>query len=153
MSSVLGRPPEAHERGIIHRVIRIYLYNSKAELLIQKRASHIRSNPGKWTESVAGHVDIGETYRQAAGREMKEELNICGVDLVELKKAYVEEKDAQKLKKRFTVLYSGIYDGAVQIDPNEVSEVRWIMSEAFRTEMHKYPERVSEGTRLCFAQL
>jgi isopentenyldiphosphate isomerase len=153
--NVVGSGPvlEAHEKGIVHRVVRIYLYNADGNLLIQRRADHIGSNPGKWTESVAGHVDAGETYRQAAEREMKEELNISGVNLVELKKVYVEEKDAHKLKKRFTMLYNGTYDGEIQIDPGEVSQVRWIAPEDFRTEMKKHPEHFSEGSRLCFAHL
>lgn len=153
--TIVGAGPsrEAHEKGIIHRVIRIYLYNSKGELLIQKRADHIRSNPGMWTESVAGHVDVGETYHQAAVREMKEELDISGVDLTELKKIYTEEKDAHKLKKRFTTLYTGRYEGEVHLDPNEVSQVRWTSPEAFRAEMTEHPELFSDGTRLCFSAL
>lgn len=148
-----GSSREAHEKGIIHRVVRIYLYNSKGELLAQKRSEHIRSNPGLWAESVAGHVDVGETYRQAAEREMKEEIGISNVELIELKKIYTEEKDAHKLKKRFTTLYRGSYDGEFEIDPEEVAEVRWMSLAEFRREMHEHPERFSDGTIQCFKAL
>ena len=152
--NVIGAGPqrEAHEKGIIHRVIRIYLYNSKGELLIQKRGDHLRTNPGKWNESVAGHVDEGETYLQAAEREMEEEIGIRGVALKELKKIYTNESEENK-RKRFTTLYSGVYDGEVHPDFDEVSEVRWVAPEALRKEISEHPERFTEGSRQCFAAL
>ena len=152
--TVIGAGPqgEAHEKGIIHRVIRIYLYNSKGEILLQKRADHLRTNPGKWNESVAGHVDEGETYLQAAEREMEEEIGVRGVELKELKKIYTEETEENK-RKRFTMLYLGTYDGEVRPDFDEVSEVKWVMPEDLRTEMAQHPERFTEGSRTCFAAL
>lgn len=148
----VGPQKEAHEKGIIHRVIRVYLYNSKGEILWQKRADHLSTNPGKWNESVAGHVDEGETYLQAAEREMTEEIGVRSVELKEIKKIYLEEKEENK-RKRFTMLYTGKYDGAVRPDPNEVSEVRWASPEAIRVEMKEHPEHFSEGSRRCFAVL
>ena len=151
--NVIGAGPqqEAFEKGIIHRVIRIYLYNSRGEVLLQKRADHLRTNPGKWNESVAGHVDEGETYRQAADREMQEELGIEGVDLTELKKIYLEEKVNKK--KRFTTLYKGTFNGEAHPNPDEVSQVRWVSPESLHVEMKEHPEHFSEGTRLCFNAL
>jgi len=152
--AVIGAGPqrEAHEKGIIHRVIRIYLYNSKGELLIQKRGDHLRSNPGKWNESVAGHVDEGETYLQAAEREMEEEIGVRGVELKELKKIYTEEAGENK-RKRFTMLYSGTYDGEIRPDFDEVAQVRWVSPEVLRKEIEEHPERFTEGSRQCFAAL
>lgn len=145
----VGSRWEAHEKGIIHRIIRIYLYNSKGEILWQKRADHLRTNPGKWNESVAGQVDEGESYREAAQREMREEIGISGVELSEIKKIYLEETEENK-RKRFTTLFTCIYDGEVHPDPNEVSQVRWVSPEAIRKEMKEHPGNFSEGARQCF---
>ena len=51
-----GTREEALQKGIIRRIVRIFLFNSKGELLIQKRSSNVRL-PGKWVQSVGGHVD------------------------------------------------------------------------------------------------
>lgn len=154
--NVIGSGPsrEAHEKSIIHRVIRIYLYNAAGEILLQKRADHLNSNPGLWAESVAGHVDVGETYREAAYREMKEEIGVEEVELTELKKVYTEEKDAHKTKKRFTTLYRGAYDGDIRLEHGgEVSEVKWVAPEVFRQQISQHPERFSDGTIQCFKAL
>ena len=147
----VGPIREAHENGIIHRVVRVYLYNSKGELLLQKRGDHLHTNPGKWNESAAGHVDEGETYLQAAIREMEEEIGVTGVELNELKKIYTEEK--QDKRKRFTTLYNGTYDGEIHPDFDEVSEVRWIAPEDLRAEIAQHPDHFTEGSRTCFAAL
>lgn len=148
----VGPQREAHEKGIIHRVIRVYLYNSKGELLIQKRGDHLRTNPGKWNESVAGHVDEGESYLEAAKREMEEEIGVHGIELKELKKIYSEEIEENK-RKRFTTLYTAVYDGEVHPDFDEVSEVKWILPEELRRELKDNSEKFTEGSRICFAAL
>ena len=61
-----GSKQEAWTKGIYHRVSRIFLFNSKGELLIQKRSDNCVSLPGRWDQSAAGHVDEGETYLEAA---------------------------------------------------------------------------------------
>ena len=147
-----GSQQEAYDKGIIHRVVRIFLFNSKGELLLQKRADHMKTNPGMWADSAAGHVDEGETYLAAAQRETEEELGIQDVVLKEMKKTYVEETDKYK-RKRFTMLYSATYDGEVHPNPEEVSQVKWIMPEALRTEIRARPSQFSEGFRLAFTAL
>jgi isopentenyldiphosphate isomerase len=39
------------------------------------------------------------------------------------------------------------------VDPGEVSQVRWIAPEDFRTEIEKHPERFSEGRKTAWASL
>ena len=76
--NVIGAGPqsEAYAKGIIHRVCRIFLFNSKGELLIHKRAGHLKTNPGLWSDSAAGHVDEGESYLESAKRELAEEVGV-----------------------------------------------------------------------------
>jgi isopentenyl-diphosphate delta-isomerase len=61
-----GSKQEATTKGIIHRVIRIFITNSKGEILLQRRSDNCYTSPGKWDQSVGGHVDEGESYDEAA---------------------------------------------------------------------------------------
>ena len=65
-----------HNNKLIHRAIAIVIFNSKGELLMQKRSKSKDTNPGFFSMSAAGHVGKGETYLEAARRELFEELGI-----------------------------------------------------------------------------
>jgi isopentenyldiphosphate isomerase len=139
-----GTRQEAIARGIIHRIARVFVFNTKGEMLIQKR-SHKVDLPGRWDQSAAGHVDEGEDYPEAAVREAKEEIGLLGVPLKEIGKFYSEEVDEKQKKKRFNALYSAVYDGELKADEDEVSEVRWIAPQELEAWMKERPDDFTQG--------
>lgn len=76
--AVIGARPrdEVHARDLRHRAIHVQLFNSAGEVFLQKRSIWKDRSPGKWDSSTAGHVDAGETYEQAARRELMEEIAV-----------------------------------------------------------------------------
>ncbi len=76
--SVLGLRPrkEVHVNNLRHRAVHILITNEKGELFLQKRSIWKDRNPACWDSSAAGHVDTGETYEEAARRELGEEIGI-----------------------------------------------------------------------------
>lgn len=75
---VLGPKPRetVHVNNLRHRAVHILITNGAGELFLQKRSIWKDRNPGLWDSSAAGHVDAGETYEQAARRELQEEIGI-----------------------------------------------------------------------------
>ena len=63
-------------------VVHACIYNRAGELLIQQRSAQKKSYPGYWDVSAAGGVRVGETGRECAIRETREELGL-DVDLPE----------------------------------------------------------------------
>ena len=60
--------------GQRYRGVHIYVINKDGEMLVQWRSIH-KSSPRTFTSSVSGTVEQGESYEQAAKRELKELLN------------------------------------------------------------------------------
>jgi len=76
---------EAHSQRLLHRQVYVLIVNSDVEMLLQRRSLLKTFDPGKWTTSVSGHVDIeDESYFSAAVREVGEELGIVTLDLVSI---------------------------------------------------------------------
>jgi isopentenyl-diphosphate delta-isomerase type 1 len=150
-----GTKQEATEKGIIHRVIRIFIMNSKGEILLQKRSDNCITSPGKWDQSVGGHVDEGESYDEAAYRELKEELGIEGVELQEITKYYSEGEHLQNKNqfKRFNTIYTGGYDGEFILDPEEVSEVKWISPTELEAWIERDPNELTNGAINAYKHL
>jgi isopentenyldiphosphate isomerase len=70
--------PDAHRNGTAHRIAVTYVENHVGEIIVQ-----VRSN-GSLDHSSAGHVAPGESYAEAAARELAEELGIWGVELAKI---------------------------------------------------------------------
>lgn len=66
----------AHQNGLFHPTVHIWLYTPTPALLMQKRGSQKQTFPNLWDVSVAGHVAAGESVLEAAIREIKEEIGL-----------------------------------------------------------------------------
>jgi isopentenyl-diphosphate delta-isomerase len=67
---------EAHVKGVLHRAFSVLLYNSKGEMLLQKRAKSKYHSAGLWTNACCSHPLPGESVEVAARRRLREEMGI-----------------------------------------------------------------------------
>lgn len=149
-----GTRQEATEKNLICRIARIFVFNSKGQLLLQKRGPNV-SIPDKWDDSVAGHVDEGEEYLEAAHRELGEELGVKNVELTEVSKYYTERfqpDDKRVIGKRFNTLYKTVYDGEIVPDPKELAGVRWIEIPELKKWLTESPDDFAPGFRDAFKE-
>lgn len=114
-----------HDRSLIHRSVGIVIHNDKEEILLQKRSMQKDLHPGMYTLSTSGHVSKGQTYEEAAMREMKEEIGIQ----TELKPAvkFLAETDVET---EITMLFTGKHNGLFAIAKDEVDAVQFFTKEA-----------------------
>lgn len=62
----------AHDKKLMHRVVGVFVFDVNGNLYLQKGNKY-----RKLDLSVGGHVQKGETYKDAAQREMLEELGLA----------------------------------------------------------------------------
>jgi len=72
---ILVRGQDELQPGQRILVVHIWVINSKGELLIQRRADHLKAWPGRWT-TTGGAVSSGEDSHLSACRELAEELGV-----------------------------------------------------------------------------
>lgn len=74
---------EVHSKGLWHRIIVVAVIDQEGHILMQQRAKIVETNPLKWDVTSAGHIQSGQTSKEAAIREVSEEvgLNINEEDL------------------------------------------------------------------------
>lgn len=130
---VVGSAPfsEVHKNNHLHRIIHVFVVNSKGEILLQLRSHNKPTYQGYWTMSIGGHVSSGEDYIDAAIREGKEELGLV-IDTKDLeflgKNDYVNDV-GHKIKYQVYKLYS---DGPFTPDPYEADKVEFFSLDAIR---------------------
>lgn len=79
-----------HQKGDYHNTAHIWFYTANGEILLSQRSANKSICPLMWDVSVAGHIDAGETIKQAAVRETKEEIGVS-ISETDLKKIGVFE--------------------------------------------------------------
>jgi len=72
---------EMRARGLPHRASYILVFNSKAELFVQKRTMTKDIYPGYYDVAAGGVVLAGESYDESALRELEAELGIKDTEL------------------------------------------------------------------------
>ncbi len=112
----------------IHRIVHIFILNEKEEMLLQLRSDKKSFCPLHWSTSAGGHVRYGETYEMAALREIKEELGIEIEIVFSHKDYYTDERGI----KRFLSTFSGVYNGELSINNNEVNYVKFFNIDTIR---------------------
>ncbi len=130
---------EAHQNGTLHRIAVVYVENSNGDILIQKRAD------GYLDHFSAGHVEIGESYEEAAYRELSEELGIKEVKLKYVGHGMTRNEIYPGAKKSSHVfdIFSCVADPG-KLQTNEVSSVYWAKPQDILLDMkenvnnHKY---------------
>jgi isopentenyldiphosphate isomerase len=127
-------------KGLIHRIVRVIVENSKGEIYLQKRGKEVPTWPGRWDQSVGGHVDAGESNYKAAKREMHEELGIQNVKLSKIDKWYVEEVVGGVTLKRFNMLFVGKYNGKVTLAEGETAGGGWFKIERVKEWINEKPD-------------
>ncbi|WNH09948.1 NUDIX hydrolase [Thalassobellus suaedae] len=79
-----------HQKGYYHNTAHIWFYTADGFILLSQRSAKKTICPLMWDVSVAGHIDAGETIKQAAIRETEEEIGIP-ISETDLKKIGVFE--------------------------------------------------------------
>ena len=108
--------------GMYRTVVHVCIFNSRGQLLIQRRSAQKEVFPEKWDVSAAGGVRAGETSRQGAEREVREELGYA-LDLTGVRASVTVNFD--RGFDDFYIVKRDVELSALKLQTEEVSEVRW----------------------------
>lgn len=115
-------------KGFISRNVAIFIVDGEGNLLITKRAPDKKTFPNRYDLAACGNVKAGESYFDAAEREVDEELSIkCELKL--LKKIFNEFKDGDKELRYFTGIFLGKFSGDVSLNEELVELKRLSLEE------------------------
>lgn len=129
--------------GIHHLAITVFIFNSKGELLLQKRKHKIFDNFWDNTASTHQlHLSDGsdESDEEATLRTLKREYRMENVNLENLGGFNYFEKYGEYCENEFCKLLTGIYDGEIKLNPEVGYGYRWVPKKDFLKEIKEKPE-------------
>lgn len=143
---------QAHQNGLLHRAFSVFLFNNKGEVLLQRRAKTKYHSPNQWTNACCSHPRIDETYAQAATRRLKEELGIETEIIEKFHFIYKADVGQGLWEHELDYVFIGTYEGDFHLNPNEVSEVRYISMEQLEKEINQNPENFTEWFKIILKE-
>jgi 16S rRNA (adenine1518-N6/adenine1519-N6)-dimethyltransferase len=137
-----------HVNNLRHRAVHVLIFNQFGEVFLQKRSIWKDTNPGKWDSSAAGHVDAGESYEEAARRELHEELGIeCPVERIGKLPCSVATG------WEFIEVFRGTHEGPFQPAPLELETGAFFPLDQIRNWIERSPEDFSPVFAMCLRLL
>lgn len=144
---------KAHQDGALHRAFSIFVFNSKGELLLQKRSSKKYHSGGLWSNTCCSHPQPGETIIPAAHKRLKEEMGF-DCDLKEIFSfTYRAKLSGGLIEYEFDHILVGNFDGEPKANPDEVEEIKWIDSRFLIRDIEQNQEKYTYWLRKCYSRL
>ncbi len=142
----------AHKEGALHRAFSIFIFNSRGEMLLQKRARSKYHSGGLWTNACCSHPRPGETIAEAAHRKLMQEM---GFDC-ELKEMFSFTYRAELnglVEHEFDHVLFGRYEKDPIPNPEEAEDFAWVSIEWLTMDIQQNPESYTVWFRICFEKV
>ncbi|MCK4800281.1 isopentenyl-diphosphate Delta-isomerase [Candidatus Parcubacteria bacterium] len=144
---------KVHQDGKLHRAFSIFVFNSRNEMLLQKRAEAKYHCGGLWTNTCCSHPRKGESLEKATHRRLQEEM---GFDC-ELKEIdsfiYKAEFDNGLTEHEYDHIFTGKFDGKPNLNPEEADDYKWIDLNSLKKEIKKNPENFTVWFKIAMKNI
>lgn len=140
----------AHEQGVLHRAISVFIFDGE-KVLLQKRAADKYHCPGLWANACCTHPHWEESTESAARRRLYEEMRIH-LDLSRCNTIDYRANVGRNLEEHERVtLFRGSMSSSKPLpepNPEEVARSRWAALPELRCEAAAEPERFAPWLRI-----
>lgn len=132
----------------LHRGFSLFVFNSRAQLLITKRAQAKKTFPGVWTNTVCGHPGPGESAVHAAKRRLRDELSMEARDIRIISPYRYQFADQNGIvENEICPILVGYSSQQPDPNDNELDEWIWIHWHTFLSDISKQPDKYSPWSR------
>lgn len=142
---------KAHRERKLHRAFSVFIFNSKGELLIQKRAKRKYHSGGLWANTCCSHPRLGKNLKKEAEKRLKEEM---GIDC-NLKKVFnliyniqVKTRGGILFEHEFDHIFVGKFNGNPKPNKKEVEDWKWIGLDELKRDIKKNPQKYASWFKI-----
>jgi len=130
---------EVHEKGLLHRAVTIYVFNSQHQLLLQQRASDKYHCGGLWSNTCCGHPYPQESTQHAAERRLFEEMGLRLTLTPMFELSYNLPMSNGLTEHEYGHVYFAISDDLPRLNPQEADDWRYADIAAVSQEIARDP--------------
>lgn len=143
----------AHQQGLMHRAITVYIFNSSGELLLQQRALSKYHCGGRWSNTCCGHPYPGELTQAAAERRLHEEMGLKLSLTPIFRTSYCLKVTDNLIEHEFGHIFFGLSDQAPQPNPDEAHDYSYRSMDRIAAEIEANPRQFTPWFQKTFPEI
>ncbi len=144
---------QAHTTGELHRALSVLVFNSKGEMLLQKRAQGKYHSGGLWTNACCSHPKPNEETADATKRRLKEEMGIDADPVFLYKFIYKTALDNGLTEHEYDHVFTCTSDKPPIIDKTEVEDYKYMDMKSLHEDIVANPQSYTYWFKLIIDQL
>lgn len=151
----LGTMPkmEAHQKGVLHRAISIFLFDLNGNFLLQKRAANKYHSAKLWSNTCCSHPLPEENAIDAANRRLTEEMGMkCDLNFA-FKFLYKTNLENGLIEHELDYVFVGFTNTIPQINTDEVSNWCYLPYDLLHEHVRQHPENYTEWFKLLYKKV
>ena len=152
---VLGTMPkmEAHVKGVLHRAISVFLFDTEGNWIVQQRAFEKYHSAGLWTNTCCSHPNPEENSLDASQRRLMEEMGLdCELNFA-FKFMYRAELENNLVENELDHIYFGYTNQVPLPDPLEVNSWKLMTYFELDKDIQENPENYTEWFKLLYKKV
>lgn len=144
---------EVHTKGLLHRAFSLFVFNSKNEMLLQRRAAGKYHSANLWTNTCCSHALSGLPLDYVVHARLKREMGFdCPVEEKFTIRYHVDFSNGLS-ENEIDHIFTGLYDGDPDPSPDEADAWKWVPVDEIETMIASAPEEYTEWFKLIVPQL
>ena len=121
---------EVHAKGLWHRTVHIWAFDTHGKIVFQLRSHLKENNPNLLDTSCAGHITAGDDSRNAAIRELREEMGV--------------EKRPEDLEYLFEATHENVLNNGTYFDNEYYDTYKIILTDVEAANLVPQPGEVDD---------
>ncbi|WP_185869472.1 isopentenyl-diphosphate Delta-isomerase [Blattabacterium cuenoti] len=128
-----------HENGLLHSAVSIFIFNTKKDLMLQKRSSKKYHSSLLWTNTCCSHPTKKESLLTAAHRCLKQEMGFDCFLTQKFSFNYYESFNNGLIENELDHVFVGFYEKSPIINYKEVDNWKWSSLKKLIKNIHIFP--------------
>jgi len=126
-----------HKKGQLHRAFSIFIFNSKGELLLQKRVKNKYHSGGLWSNTCCSHPRKNKEIEFECHKRLREEMGFdCKLTKI-FSFIYKVNLENGFIENEFDHVFFGKYNGLINPNPKEVSDYKCLNLKDLKEDINK----------------
>lgn len=144
---------EVHENGLLHRAFSIFIFNTKGEMLLQRRSGSKYHSGGLWSNACCSHPQPGQDTQSAAQKRLYEEMGFTiGLEKI-FDFIYRADFENGLTEFEFDHVFAGEYEGEIIINKEEADDYCYKTVKEIGESLKAHPQKYTAWFHIAFPRI